>query len=93
MVESGGPSTTTDDNVMPPWLVRGSEEFAEMFSCKVCGAEALCSPSPGQAVCPDHCEDHDYKFDSGAGWPLCLHCSGSAPPDYYADDYDEDLRK
>lgn len=34
------------------------------FKCKVCGVECDVAPADNSgAICPDHCEDHDYIYD------------------------------
>lgn len=62
-----------------------------LYMCRVCGVECDSHPVDEngigqQAVCPEHCEDHDYQHD---GWRnhYCIHC-GAEPPDdwYYSDD-------
>jgi hypothetical protein len=33
------------------------------FSCRVCGIQCAIAPDPPErAVCPDHCEDHNYVY-------------------------------
>lgn len=55
------------------------------FKCGQCGADALCEPPDGPAVCPACCEDHDYEYEPGFG-KMCRHCSAEPPDDW--DDID-----
>lgn len=54
-----------------------------IFKCAVCGVLCDCAPAEGAAVCPDHCPDHDYRYEHGAG-KRCVTC-GAAPPDDWFD--------
>lgn len=57
------------------------------FSCRVCGVQCDIAPDPpDRAVCPEHCEDHDYIYIQGEQTHVCKHCGASPPIDYY-DDY------
>lgn len=67
-----------------------------LFFCRVCGIECDSHPVTEneigetigvQAVCPDHCEDHDYERDSGELY--CKHCGANPPDDWY--NYDDDV--
>jgi len=54
------------------------------FTCKVCGKECDCAPDPpDRAVCPEHCEDHDYEYDRMRRGKFCKHCDEPVPEDYY----------
>jgi len=45
------------------------------FSCWVCGVTCAVAPDyPDRAVCPDHCEDHDYVYEKGEQGHFCKHC-------------------
>ena len=62
------------------------------FTCVNCGKETeLAAPDPANTVCQDCCDDHDYKYDSCAGWGFCVNCNKPAPDDFYDEqpgDYD-----
>lgn len=65
-----------------------------LFTCRVCGCDVDTHPNVEnelgeevgvQGVCPEHCEDHEYEYDSGEHY--CKHCNASPPDDwYYCDD-------
>lgn len=56
------------------------------FSCRVCGVQCTVAPDPpARAVCPEHCEDHDYEYVKGEGGHFCKHCGEQAPEDWYDD--------
>ncbi len=53
------------------------------FSCRVCGVQCDIAPNPpDRAVCPDHCEDHDYQYDPDVHEKRCIHCDKSEPEDW-----------
>jgi len=55
-----------------------------IFVCGVCGDPTLIAPADGSpAVCPEHCEDHQYIYEAGEGH-LCGNC-GARPPDDWFD--------
>jgi hypothetical protein len=55
------------------------------FKCKVCGVECAVAPADNSgAICPDHCEDHDYEYERGEGHH-CKHCFAEPPSDYFED--------
>lgn len=55
------------------------------FHCHVCGVETDTAPDPpGKAVCPTHCEDHDYRYEAGMGH-VCTHCNAPRPDNWYDD--------
>lgn len=57
------------------------------FSCRVCGVRCDSAPDPpARAVCPEHCEDHDYRYERELSGTYCLHCGQQAPEDYWYDD-------
>jgi len=56
------------------------------FHCHVCGVETASAPDlPEQAVCPQHCEDHNYYYNSDDRRHECYHCGKEMPHDYYDD--------
>lgn len=60
------------------------ELFALDFSCRVCGIQCDIAPDPpDRAVCPEHCEDHDYRYNRDDRGHFCIHCGQPAPPDYF----------
>ena len=63
-----------------------------IFKCAKCGADTdVAAPDPAETVCMRCCGDHDYEYDSGAEWALCLHCGADAPHDFYDDQPDDYL--
>lgn len=45
------------------------------FRCHVCGCDVDLAPDPpARAVCPEHCEDHDYVYEPWERAHLCKHC-------------------
>lgn len=55
-----------------------------VFKCRVCGSDTLLAPNPPeQAVCPEHCEDHEYEHDPWVKRHVCIICGQEAPDDYY----------
>lgn len=53
------------------------------FSCRVCGVECATAPDPpARAVCPEHCEDHDYEYDAMQRGKFCVHCDQEEPLDW-----------
>lgn len=53
------------------------------FSCRVCGAECTIAPDlPARAVCPAHCEDHDFQHDASRRGKFCIHCDEPEPDDW-----------
>lgn len=57
------------------------------FKCHVCGKDCDVAPDPpGKAVCQDHCEDHDYKYERGECGFFCVHCFKKAPDDLFDPD-------
>ena len=60
-----------------------SDEAAFDFSCRVCGVQCDSAPPlPARAVCPAHCEDHEYIYKRGFGH-YCTHCGQEPPLDWY----------
>ena len=56
------------------------------FTCRVCGIECAIAPDPpARAVCPVHCEDHDYRYERDLRGHFCFHCGEEAPPDLFED--------
>lgn len=57
------------------------------FTCRVCGKLCDSAPDPpDRAVCPEHCEDHEYQHDNFRRSKFCIHCDKEIPEDYW-DDY------
>jgi hypothetical protein len=57
------------------------------FSCRVCGVECDSAPDPpARAVCPNCCEDHDYRYERELRGHYCIHCGQEAPHDYFLED-------
>jgi hypothetical protein len=53
------------------------------FSCGVCGVECAIAPDPpARAVCPKHCEDHNYVHDSSRAGKFCEYCDQEQPEDW-----------
>ena len=62
------------------------EAIAIDFSCGVCGIQCDIAPDPpARAVCPEHCEDHDYEYQRELRGTYCNHC-GEQAPEYFYDD-------
>lgn len=56
------------------------------FTCRVCGKPTDTAPNPpARAVCPVHCEDHDYRYERDMRGKFCVHCNDPIPQDYYDD--------
>lgn len=55
------------------------------FACKVCGIQCDMQPAEGLAVCPKHCEDHDYVYEREFRGHYCKHCGQEAPYDWFHD--------
>jgi hypothetical protein len=56
---------------------------SDLFKCRVCGTECAIAPQlPERAVCPEHCEDHQYKYERGDGH-RCIHCFAEPPSDWF----------
>lgn len=54
------------------------------FSCRVCGVQCAVAPDPPErAVCPAHCEDHEYEYVEGERRHACTHCGQEPPEDWY----------
>ncbi len=54
------------------------------FTCRVCGCQCAIAPDPPErAVCPDHCEDHDYVYDPRRRSRFCSICDAEVPADWY----------
>lgn len=52
-------------------------------SCRACGVQCAISPDPpGRAVCPEHCEDHEYVYIQGGREKRCVHCDAPQPEDW-----------
>lgn len=57
------------------------------FTCHVCGVVCDTAPDPPlRAVCPEHCEDHDYRYNRDDRGHFCIHCYQQAPDDWFLDD-------
>ena len=54
---------------------------ADLFKCRVCGVDCPIAPAGGQAVCADHCEDHEYVYEGSDGH-RCKHCFAFRPEDW-----------
>ena len=53
------------------------------FTCGVCGVECSIAPDPpARAVCPEHCEDHDYIHVPSLAGKYCQHCDHKQPEDW-----------
>lgn len=53
------------------------------FSCRECGVQCAVAPDPPErAVCPVHCEDHDYRHDRSRAGSFCIHCDEQRPEDW-----------
>lgn len=56
------------------------------FSCQVCGKECPVAPNPPErAVCEEHCENHEYLYDSMRGGRFCTRCDKEQDYDDYPD--------
>ncbi len=54
-----------------------------LFACRVCGKECDVAPDPpGRALCPEHCEDHEYRYEKGEQRHSCTHCGQDRPGDW-----------
>ena len=75
---------TTEPKTQP-----GEQQAPERidFSCRVCGVQCDSAPDPpARAVCPDCCEDHDYRYERELRGHYCLSCGQEAPRDYFLED-------
>lgn len=63
-----------------------------LFSCRVCGIKCDShpvtqgpdgEPTALQAVCPEHCEDHDYEYDPGDRKHWCKNCGAEPSDDWF----------
>jgi hypothetical protein len=53
------------------------------FSCRVCGVQCDTAPDPpDRAVCPEHCEDHEYEYVRSERGHFCKHCNQPRPEDW-----------
>lgn len=58
-------------------------ELELLFACRVCGKECDVAPDPpDRAVCPEHCEDHEYRYEKGERRDSCTHCGQDRPEDW-----------
>lgn len=75
----------SDDHIIVGHL-RDAIRIAEnikLFSCKVCGRSCDTAPDlPDRAVCPEHCEDHEWFYERGERRHLCTHCGQERPEDW-----------
>lgn len=64
-----------------------------MARCRACGSSkgVLVFDPRGlwayfwrNTYCPEHCPDHDFKYDRGMRRWCCEHCSEDAPHDFWA---------
>lgn len=45
------------------------------FTCQKCGKDALIAPDPpARAICPDCCEDHEFRYDPWLRGNFCVYC-------------------
>jgi hypothetical protein len=59
------------------------KEDSGIFKCRVCGADCAIAPKlPERAVCPEHCEDHQYEYVRGEGH-RCISCFAEPPADWF----------
>lgn len=65
-----------------------SEPLNDRVLCRVCGELVWVydDKTPEQATCPEHCPDHEFKYDRGERGHRCIHCGVEPPPDFYYDD-------
>ena len=57
------------------------------FSCRVCDVQCAIAPDPPErAVCPEHCEDHNYVYSREDRGTFCEYCWQEAPHDYWVED-------
>lgn len=66
-----------------PFGTSASVEGEPDFKCHKCGKDTLVAPVDGPAVCPECCEDHDYKYERGERGHFCIHCFAKAPDDWF----------
>jgi hypothetical protein len=53
------------------------------FSCRVCGKPCDIAPDPPErAVCPECCEDHEYRYVREDRGHFCKHCGQGRPHDW-----------
>jgi hypothetical protein len=62
------------------WITR------QHFRCRVCGVQCDTAPIDSgfwrsTAVCPVHCEDHDYEYCPDMRERCCIHCGDPLPYD------------
>ncbi len=57
------------------------------FHCRVCGKDVDMAPADltEQAVCEEHCPDHNYRYDKFERRHVCESCGKPAPEDFYYD--------
>lgn len=71
-----------EDNRMICRRCKNASKVDFDFSCRVCGVICDGAPDPpARAVCPAHCEDHNYEYDPHRRGKFCSHCDQQE--DYY----------
>ena len=54
------------------------------FTCRVCGKLCDVAPNPpDRAVCPEHCDDHDYIYYREERTHYCKNCGQEPPADWW----------
>jgi hypothetical protein len=60
----------------------GHRHDCAIFRCSVCSVLCDSAPAEGPTVCPEHCPDHDYRYERGEG-KRCITCGAAPPPDWF----------
>lgn len=73
-----------DDNATIIGKPVPQEMLDRIVLCSVCGSnEVICYRDPNEAVCPDHCPDHEWEYERGERRWECKTCGVPAPPEFY----------
>jgi len=69
-------------------IVANESAQPDRVHCHVCGELVLIydGQHPEEAVCPEHCPDHEYEYERGDRKHYCKTCGQEPPPDFYRDD-------
>lgn len=75
-----------NDNIHPLFrdLLKSFAPKEIDFSCRVCGVKCDIAPNPpARAVCPAHCDDHNYEYVRDERRHMCKNCGQEPPLDWY----------
>lgn len=52
--------------------------------CSKCqGGNVLVYMTVASAICPNCCDDHDYRYEGRGDGHMCIHCGANPPDDWY----------